>query len=371
MGSKSRSSSIPEPGLTASPVTLEIEAARNCVGRVYKFKPQKKWSLDTQHEVHRDWLYQQHPVVVIHRQSDGHVHIVAITSSINKKIDPRMYMPVSGNHWDTADNRPKVNLASTKTCACEMPKAQSYVRLDSRRRVPFEVLQEFHSHNGENYQLSWESTIKLWDSVMEAERGFVSQQELEYQNAEKRVSLAVSSYINRWTSLELGEQQMRMIQLLQEKVKTLAGVVDECLDQFEQGRDLQNAVCEPKNCKREQVPGQSQDEASHKMLLEAVEAEAVRRVETEIVIKGDSRKRNAKQTKKVKTAVINIIREEIQRGQRGVEDIGSKVKATEGEETTAPGIPLDWKGAESTLTESGYYDKDVSILECGRLAQAE
>lgn len=303
MSPKSRSSSTTEPVLAASPVTLEIEAARNCVGRVYKFKPQKKWSLDTQHEVHRDWLYQQHPVVVIHRHPDGHVHIVTITSSIDKTIDPRMYMPVSGNHWDTAYNRAKVNLASTEACACEMQKSQSYVRLDSRRQVPFEVLQEFHSHNGEHYQLSWESAIKLWDSVIGAERGFISQQELEYQNAEKRVSLAVSGYINRWTSVEQGEKQMRMLRLLQEKVKTLAEVVDECLDQHwlqpqqelerslsEQERTLQNAV-------RGQLGHQSQNQADDNPILKAVEAEAVRRVETEIVI-SEMRGQNSKAGKR-------------------------------------------------------------------------
>ncbi|OBT42679.1 hypothetical protein VE00_06093 [Pseudogymnoascus sp. WSF 3629] len=383
-GSNSSSATNPDPA--ASPI-LEIEAARNCVGRVYNFKPYKKWSLDTRHEVDRDWLYQQHPVVVIHRQSDGHVHIVTITSSINKTIDPRMYMPVSGNHWDATDNRTKVNLASTETSACEMPKAQSYVRLDSRRQVPFEVLHEFHNQNGENYQLSWESATKLRDSVLEAERGFVSlqQQELEYREAEKRVSLAVSSYINRWTSVEQGEKQIRMLRVLQEKVKTLAGVVDECIDQHwlqpqqelerslaADGRDLQNAVCRQKDCKKEQVLSLSQDEASHKILLEAVEAEAVRRVETEIVIDGMRKGQNcktgklsSKQTRTVKRAVKNIIREE-----GAVEAIGNKVKTTEGKVTTAPDVPLDWKEAESTSTESGYTDKALALLEFGRLALA-
>lgn len=76
------------------------------------------------------------------------------------------------------------------------------MRLDSRRTVPFQILQELHTQGGELCQIAWESAVKLWDYVIEAERGFISQQDWEYQNIEKRVSSAVSSYINRWTSVE-------------------------------------------------------------------------------------------------------------------------------------------------------------------------
>lgn len=397
-----RSSSTAKPSPAASSVTIEIETVRNCVGRVYKFKPYNKWSSDTQYTVDKDVLYQQHPVVIIHRQSDGQVHIVTITSTIDKTIDPRMYMPVSGNHWDTADHRAKVNLASTETDACEMPKPQSCVRLDSRRQVPFEVLQEFHSHGGEQYQLSSESAIKLWDSVMEAERGFVSQQEWEYQNAEEKVSLAVSSYINRWTSVEQGEKQIRMLRLLQQNIKALAGVVDECLDhhwlqpQQELERSLSEEEHSLQNAVRTQLGYHSHNKTDNNPILKAVEAEAVRRVDTEIKIsemRGQNSKtgqRTAAQNKKLEQAVKVLIKREIQRGQGGDEDMGSEV-ATNGEkaaklskkkrkkrkapkarnQSIVPDFTPDWEAAESTLTESGYSDKDLAILECGRLAQAE
>lgn len=394
MSSESSSSSAANPDSAASPI-LEIEAARNCVGRVYNFKPYKKWSLDTHHEVDRDWLYQQHPVVVIRRQSDGHVHIVTITSSIDKTIDPRMYMPVSGNHWDTSDNRPKVNLASTETSACEMPKPQSYVRLDSRRQVPFDVLREFHGHSGEHYQLSWESTIKLWDSVMEAERGFASQQELEYQNAEDRVSLAVSSYISGWTSTQQCEKQIHVLRQLQEKVNKLAEVVDETIDrhwlqpQKERERNLSKDERALQNAVREQGH-QSQNRADHIPIAIAVEAETVRRVETEFMTNQNNKagKRTPaqnKRLKKLKKVVQNVIREELQR-QGWDEGMGNDVKTTEEKmaaklakkerkalkarnKAMAPDIPLDWEAAESTLTESGYADEALAFLECVRLSQ--
>ncbi|KFY10557.1 hypothetical protein V492_04962 [Pseudogymnoascus sp. VKM F-4246] len=377
MSPKPGSSSTPDPKSAASLVTLEIEAARNCIGRLYKFKPYSKWSLDTQHEIHRDRLYQQHPVVVIHRQSDGHVHILTITSSIDKTVDRRMYMPVSGNHWDTSETREKVNLESTQAGACEMPKPQSYVRLDSRRQVPFEVLQESHGHSGENYQVSLESAIKLWDSVMEAERGFVSQQKFEYQNAERMVSQAVSGYIDRWTSVEQGEKQIRMLHLLQNRVKILARVIDDCLDQhwlqpqqelerslFEQERTLQNAV-------RGQLGYQSQNQGGDNLFQKAAEAEAARRVETEIAISEmrDQNNRAGKcttaQNKKLKKAVQKLIREEIRRGQGEGEGIGDEVKTTKGKKTAklskksrkalkAENQPRDREAVESTLMEAGY-----------------
>lgn len=372
------SSSAINPDSAASPI-LEIEAARNCVGRVYNFKPYKKWSLDTHHEVDRDWLYQHHPVVVIRREPDGHVHVVNITSSIDKTIDPRMYMPVSGNHWDATDSRPKLNLASTETSPCEMPKPQSYVRLDSRRQVPFDVLLEFHSHSGEHYQLSWESTMKLWDSVMEAERGFASQRELEYQNAEDRVSLAVSRYSSTWASMQQCEKQIRVLRQLQEKVNKLAEEIDQAIGRYwlqpqkelernlsKDGRALQNAV-------RDQGH-QSQNRADHIPIAVAVEAETVSRVETDLMTnqKNKAGKRTPAQNKtlkKPKKVVQDVVREKLPR-QGWDEGMGSDVKTTEGKraaklakkerkaplkarnKAVAPDIPLDWEAAESTLAES-------------------
>ncbi|KFZ16030.1 hypothetical protein V501_02461 [Pseudogymnoascus sp. VKM F-4519 (FW-2642)] len=396
MSPESSSSSGTNVGRAASPATLEIESARNCVGRVYNFKPYKKWSLDTHHEVDRDWLYQQHPVVVIHRQSDEHVHIVTITSSIDKTIDPRMYMPVSGNHWDTTDNRAKVNLVGTETDASEMPKPRSYVRLDSRKQVPFDVLQEFHSHSGEHYQLSLESTIMLWDSVMEAERGFTSGQELEYQDAEKRAALAVSSYINRWTSVQQGEKQIRMLRVLQEKVRTLVGVVDEWLDQhwLQPQQELERSLSEKERALQDAVREQGfhiKNRADHIPIGITVEAEALRRVEIEFMINQSNKagKRTPAQNRKLeklKKVVQNVIREELQR-QGWDEGMGSNGKTTEEKRAAklakkerkalkarkkamAPDIPLDWEAAESTLTEAGYAGEDLAFLECVRLSQA-
>ncbi|OBT90467.1 hypothetical protein VE02_01180 [Pseudogymnoascus sp. 03VT05] len=315
MSPKSSSSSATNPDSEPSPATLEVESARNCVGRVYNFKPCKKGSSDTHHKVHKDWLYQQHPVVVIHRQSDGHVHIVTITSSIDKTIDPRMYMPVSGDHWDTADHSAKVNLVGTETDASEMPKPQSYVRLDSRKQVSFDVLREFHSHSGEHYQLSWESTIKLWDSVMEAERGFASQQELD---------------------MEQGEKQISKLRLLQEKIKGLAKEVDECLDQpwLQPQQELERSLFEQEQTLKHAVQEQgyqSQNQANDNPVLEAIKAETVRRVETEIAI-SKMRGRNSKtgkltprQNKELKE-FQNLIRDEIRRGQQENKDMGIEVK---------------------------------------------
>lgn len=120
--------------------------------------------------------------------------------------------------------------ARKKAYASDMPKSRSYIRLDSRKFVPFEDLQEFHSQSGEPFQLSWESTVTLWDYVIEAERGFISKEDWEYQNTRKKVASTVSSYISRWTSLEQGQNQIYKLQVLQEKVRSLAAVVDKCLD---------------------------------------------------------------------------------------------------------------------------------------------
>lgn len=165
---------------------MAIEAVRNCVGKIYNFKPRTAWSAETKHELHLDQLYHYHPVVVIHRQSDGRVHIDNITPTIDKTIDPRMYMPVSGNHWHTGENSSQIRQVNTKAYACEMPKPRSYVRLDSKKTVPFEALQELHTQSGEPCQLAWESAVKLWDYVIEAERGFISQQDWEYQDTKRK-----------------------------------------------------------------------------------------------------------------------------------------------------------------------------------------
>ncbi|OBT62861.1 hypothetical protein VE03_07554 [Pseudogymnoascus sp. 23342-1-I1] len=251
--------------------------------------------------------------------------------------------------------------------ACEMPKPRSYVRLDSRITVPFEALQELHTQSGELCQLAWESAVKLWDYVIEAERGFISQRDWEYQDIEKKVSSAVSSYITRWTSVDQGEKQIFTLQLVQEKIKSLAAVVDGCLDQHwlqpqrelqqslsEQGWTLRDAVRRMLDYERELVPIQSQDQANYQSLIEEAEAEAVRRVETEIVIteitKGHNYttgRRASGQKKRIRQAVENLLNEEVQRRHRE--------KA--------------WKATKSTLEEAGYSDKDLAFLECEWLAQ--
>lgn len=94
MSLKSYSSYADNPALAATPITLEIEAVTNCVGKVHHFKPYTKWSSETQHELHLDKLYLYHPVVVIHRQPDGRVHIVNITSTVDETVDSRMYIAI-------------------------------------------------------------------------------------------------------------------------------------------------------------------------------------------------------------------------------------------------------------------------------------
>lgn len=102
------------------------------------------------------------------------------------------------------------------------------------------------------------------------------------------------------------------------------------------------------------VPDQSQGQANQNSLIEAAEAEAVRRVETEIVISEMTKdqncqtgKRSLGQKKRIRRAVEDIINEEIQRRHRG--------KA--------------WKATESTLAEAGYSENDLAFLECEWLAQ--
>ncbi|KFY23457.1 hypothetical protein V491_02535 [Pseudogymnoascus sp. VKM F-3775] len=332
MGLNPQSSSTSGPALPATPVTLEIEAVRNCVGRVYSFKPRTKRDSKKQHELHGDQLYHYHPVVVIHRQSDGRVHIVIITYSVDTTVDPRMHVPISGNHWNTTEGRPQVNLAKWRFIS-----------------------------------LSWESSVQLWDHVIEAERGFISKEDWEYQNTEKKVASAVSSFINRWTSVEQGQNQICKLQILQEKVKSLAAVVDECLDQHwlqpqrelqqslsEQGRTLQEADCRQLDYEGELIPDQSQDQENQNRLIEAAEAQAIKRVETEILINEMTKVQNYKagkrslgQQKRLRRAVENIVTEEIRRRHR------EKV----------------WKAAESTLREAGYSEDDLAFLECEWPAQ--
>lgn len=113
----------------------------------------------------------------------------------------------------------------------------------------------------------------------------------------KKVSSAVSSYITRWTIVEQGKKQICTLQLLQQQVKSLAAEVDECLDQhwLQPQRELQQSLSEQVwalresvrrilDYERELVQNQSQGQENHNSLIEATEAEAVRRVETEIVI---------------------------------------------------------------------------------------
>ncbi|KFY01348.1 hypothetical protein V490_00969 [Pseudogymnoascus sp. VKM F-3557] len=133
-----------------------------------------------------------------------------------------------------------------------MPKLR---RLDSRRAVPFEALQKLHGDLGEQYQIVWESPVKLWDYVIEAERGFKSQQEWELQTAEKKVYIAVSGYINRLASVDQVGKQIGQLQLLQQKARSLAAEVDECLDQhwLQPQRELEQSLSEQGQALRDDV----------------------------------------------------------------------------------------------------------------------
>ncbi|KFY64402.1 hypothetical protein V496_03293 [Pseudogymnoascus sp. VKM F-4515 (FW-2607)] len=150
----------------------------------------------------------------------------------------------------------------------------------------------------------------------------------------KKVSSAVSSYTTRWTSVEQGKKHICTLQLLQEKVKGLAAVVDECLDQhwLQPQRELQQSLSEQVSAlreavrrmldyERESVQNQTRDQENHN--IEVAEAEAVRHVETEIVINETTKghnyttgKRTWGQKQRIRRAVENIINEEIQRRHR-------------------------------------------------------
>lgn len=248
-----------------------------------------------------------------------------------------------------------------------MPKPRSYVRLDSRRTALFEALQELHSDFGEQYQITWESAVKLWDYIIEAERCFKSQQEWELQNAKKKVYVAISGYINRLASVDQVGKQIGQLQLLQQKARSLAAEVDECLDQHwlqpqreleqslsEQGQALRDDVRRQLAYEVELVSSQIQDKEDYNRLVEAAEDKAIRRIESKIVMsitKGQSSKTGkcSPEQKKIRRAVMDIINEEIQRLHR---------------ENT-------WKAAEPTLVEAGYSEDDLAFLECQWLAQVE
>lgn len=167
--------------------------------------------------------------------------------------------------------------------------------------------------------------------------------------------------------MEQGKKQICTLQLLQEQVKSLAAEVDECLDQHwlqpqqelqqslsEQGWALREAVRRMLDYERELVHNQSQDqENNNNSLIEAAEAKAVRRVQTEIVInemtKGHNYttgKRAWGEKQRIRRAVRNIINVEIQRRHS----------------------ERAWKAVKSTLA-GGYSDDDLAFLECEWLAQ--
>jgi hypothetical protein len=135
------------------------EAPKDISGRIFHFKPPHELSLHARLENNPDRMYQMHLVIVLGEFLYGKVNVVTITSHIDKSLDNRVYVPIRAPHWVLSDDRPQLRFAGdypgALPCAVtefiELPKPQSYVRLDSRREVLFETLYEFHEQNGSHY----------------------------------------------------------------------------------------------------------------------------------------------------------------------------------------------------------------------------
>ena len=172
---------VPETGNIADDNTVR--------GRIFQFKPRQQWSDDSQREVPEDHLYQIHPVVVLRIQPKGRVQIANITSTLKPTVDHRMYVPISAPHWNISGDRPRLSLAGTSQKTIELPKPHSYVKLDSRREVPFEILKEF-THDGSPYQLTKASMAMLWNFVLQAEQGS-SIEVSHYWEVQNKVNAAI------------------------------------------------------------------------------------------------------------------------------------------------------------------------------------
>jgi hypothetical protein len=186
------------------------------------------WSDDNQRQAPKDHLYQIHPVVVLRSQPKGRVQIATITSTLKPTVDHRMYVPISAPHWNISEDRPRLSLVGTSQKTIELPKPHSYVKLDSRREVPFETLKEF-THDGSQYQLAKRSTTRLWNFVLQAEQGS-SIEESHYWEIQNKVNAAISKLTKVRIYLELERERDELLQTLQQRDDGLANVVAEDMD---------------------------------------------------------------------------------------------------------------------------------------------
>ena len=151
------------------------------------------------------------------------MQVVNITSCVHPDIDARNYLPIGAVRRD--GGRPRLHLES---CA-GLPKPRSFVRLDSRREVPLETLQAFRGEDGRQFELARASRESLWAWVMHAERGWVTEEEWEYQEVMRRVEVAVSEHVDRVVLAEQERRLREMLQRLREKDEALADEVAACL----------------------------------------------------------------------------------------------------------------------------------------------
>lgn len=225
------------------------QVPKDISGRIFHFKPPHELSLHARLENNLDWMYQIHPVIVLGKSLCGKVNVVNITSHIDSNLDNRVYVPIRAPHWVLRDDSPQLRFTGdypgafpcAVTESIELPKPQSYVRLDSRREVLFETLSEFHGQNGSHYRrLSTNSRKLLRSLIIDAERGFISQSDWATRDVQETPSLALSAYIDIYRRVEQVTKEKDILCDLRNKDHRLAAVVNEYLkgDWLHQEKEL-------------------------------------------------------------------------------------------------------------------------------------
>ncbi|KFZ10041.1 hypothetical protein V502_08354 [Pseudogymnoascus sp. VKM F-4520 (FW-2644)] len=225
------------------------QVPKDISGRIFHFKPPDELSLHARLENNPDRMYQIHLVIVLGEFLYGKVNVVTITSHIDSSLDNRVYVPIRAPHWVLSDDRPQLRFAGdypgalpcAVTESIELPKPQSYVRLDSRREVLFETLYEFHGQNGSHYpRLSTNSRKLLRSLITDAERGFISQSDWATRDVQETPSLALSAYIDIYRRVEQVTKEKDILCDLRNKDHRLEAVVNEYLkeDWLHQEKEL-------------------------------------------------------------------------------------------------------------------------------------
>ncbi|KFY30694.1 hypothetical protein V493_01734 [Pseudogymnoascus sp. VKM F-4281 (FW-2241)] len=225
------------------------QAPKDISGKIFRFKPLHECSLHARLENNLDRMYQIHLVIVLGEISYGKVDVVTITSHIDRSLDHRVYVPIRAPHWALTDDRPQLRFAGdypgalpcAATESVELPKPQSYVRLDSRREVLFETLYEFHGQNGSRYpRLSMKSRKLLRCLITDAERGFISQSDWATRDVQETPFLALSAYMDIYRRVEKVTKEKDILCDLRNKDHRVAAVVNEYLkgDWLHQEKEL-------------------------------------------------------------------------------------------------------------------------------------